>query len=252
MSVSNFVLLAAGRGSRLAELTRYTPKPLLPICGVSALQRILDKLITIKNKHIVVVTGYQHDKVSSFLTATYGNEVNIVFNKMYSQDTNILSVDIGVDALPRPFEGYTVIETDIILEPDGWDKFLSFQDDDFSVWATYGRYSRDLTGAAIKVDENLKVTDIVYAPTYQSVYKDWWKMLGILKVAKSEVVTDRALRKKAINQSINQYYLMPWLENIKLLPCGIIDLAEFLVTSYNDLDSYNRANELFSRLNIKS
>ena len=50
---------------------------------------------------------------------------------------------------------------------------------------------------------------------------------------------------------LNQYYLMPWLENVGLLPCGVIDLSGFLVRSYNDLYSYNQTNELFSMLKNK-
>lgn len=251
MNINNFVLLAAGRGSRLSELTSLTPKPLLPVCGVSALQRIIDKLILINRRDIVVVTGYQHDKLHSFLSAKYGGEVNIVYNELYDQDTNILSVDMGVDALKRPDQGYTIIETDIILEPAGWDKFFSLHERHSSAWATCGLYSRQLTGGAIKVDENSSVTKLVYAPEYQTAYKGWLKMLGILKVGRSEVLVDRALRKKAITKSLNQYYLMPWLENVGLLPCGVIDLSGFLVRSYNDLYSYNQTNELFSMLKNK-
>lgn len=247
----NFVLLAAGRGSRLSELTSETPKPLLPIGGVPALQRILDRLVTIKNKHIVVVTGYQHDKLKSFLTDQYGSEVNIVFNDRYEEDTNILSVDLGVDALPQPEKGYTIIETDIVLEPRGWDKLLSLHQQKSSAWVTFGYYCAELTGAAIKVDENFRVLEIVYASDYNEAYKNWSKMLGILKVGESEVNTDRFLRKVAIKETINQYYLMPWLENLTSLPCGVIDLSEFQAMSYNDLDSYRKTNEIFHQYTVK-
>jgi NDP-sugar pyrophosphorylase family protein len=245
MDIQNFVLLAAGRGSRLSELTSETPKPLLPIGGVPALQRILDHLVRIKNKHIVVVTGYQHDKLESFLINQYGSEVNIIFNDRYEKDTNILSVDLGVDALPQPEKGYTIIETDIILESEGWDKLLSLHQQNSSAWVTFGYYSTELTGAAIKVDENFRVLEIVYAPKYNEKYKNWSKMLGILKVGEREVTIDRLLRKDAIKKTIKQYYLMPWLENIHSLPCSIIDLSDFIAMSFNDLDSYNKTNEIF-------
>jgi NDP-sugar pyrophosphorylase family protein len=251
MKFHNFVLLAAGKGNRLNELTSQTPKPLLPVAGVPAIQRILNQLIKLKGREIVVVTGYRNEEISLFLQNEFGNEIKLVYNERFEDDTNILSVDLGVDALSKPDLGYTIIETDIILETKGWEHFLSFRGDSFSAWATVGCYSEKLTGAAVKVSNAGSVTKIVYAPEYDRDFEGWLKMLGILKVGFKEVEYDRELRKKAINNGIDQYYLNPWLENLDHLPCRTIDLSDYFGGAFNDLVSYKQINQGYEKLLIK-
>ena len=43
MSINLFIP-AAGLGTRLRPLTETTPKPLLPICGVPLMQRIIEQI----------------------------------------------------------------------------------------------------------------------------------------------------------------------------------------------------------------
>jgi CTP:phosphocholine cytidylyltransferase-like protein len=244
---NNFILLAAGKGSRLEILTRLTPKPLLPVCGLPAIQNIIEPLIKLENPDIVVVTGYREKEVKQFIRNTYGNSIKLVFNEKYEVDTNILSVNLGVEALDNPKCGYSIIETDIILEPNGWKEFLSFRKSSFSAWATMGAYSKNLTGGAVEVSPDGEVKNIVYAPKYDKRFEGWKKMLGFLKVGINEVELDRELRQKAIKNRIDQYYLNPWLENLNLLPCGEIDLSGFFAGAFNDLDSYNKLNNDYNK-----
>jgi choline kinase len=245
--IQNFILLAAGRGSRIAKLTANIPKSLLPIAGIPVLKHIIDNLMKIKNKEIVVVTGYRHLDVNSYLVNKYGNKIKIVFNEAYEKDTNILSVDLGVDALLNPESGYIIIETDIILEPKGWNQLFK-QLNKSSAWVTFGLYSKILTGAAIHIDKNNSVLQIVYAPIYNKKYDGWVKLLGILIVGEKEVKRDRLLRKEAIRQKIDQYYMGPWVENLDQLPCKIIDLTSYYAGSFNDVISYRKLDDGYKEI----
>jgi choline kinase len=243
MITRNFVLLAAGRGSRLAQLTNETHKSLLPISGKPVLQYLLDQLIILKECDIVVVTGYRSDDINSFLNAKYGNAIRTVFNQFYESDVNILSVDLGVDALFSRETGYMIIETDIILEPAGWQCLLRSGKSLTSEWTTIGNYSANLTGAALKTDDTGRVKEIVYAPKYDKQFDGWKKLLGTLYVGRNEVSSDIALRKEAIQRSISQYYLMPWIENINKLPCYEIDLSNYYAASFNDIEAYKKTDK---------
>ncbi len=197
MIPQKFVLLAAGRGRRLAQLTTQTHKSLLPIAGKPILQHLLDQLMMLKERDVVVVTGYRCDDIDSFLRTKYGNAIKTVFNQFYGSDTNILSADMGVDALLCREAGYMIIETDIILEPDGWQCLLGPRQSALSEWATIGNYSKNLTGAALKTEETGRIIDIVYAPKYDEKFDGWKKLLGALYVGEKEVALDIEMRKKS-------------------------------------------------------
>ncbi len=243
----NIVFLAAGRGSRLSELTIDTHKSLLPVAGKPALHHILDIAMASNPCDVVIVTGYRSDDIEAFVRATYGDAVRVAFNERYAADTNILSTDIGVDALRQPEDGYQIVETDIVMQPAGWQRIFRGERA-ASEWSTRGRYSRDLTGGALKATESGAVESIVYAPNYDAQYQDWSKLLGTLYVGRNEVEADRRIRKQAIERSIAQYYMTPWVEHLAQLPCRELNLSAFFAASYNDVAAYRNASQTFEEM----
>jgi len=66
------LILAAGKGKRLGALTKKTPKPLIPVAGKSILERIIDGLKGAADiEQFIVVTGYKHEKIESFLSMKF-------------------------------------------------------------------------------------------------------------------------------------------------------------------------------------
>lgn len=243
----NIVFLAAGRGSRLSELTIDTHKSLLPVAGKPALQHILDVAVASNPRDIVVVTGYKNADIETFIRATYGDAIRTVLNDRYASDTNILSTDVGVDALHHPEDGYQIVETDIVMQAAGWQRIFRGERS-ASEWSTRGTYGPDLTGGALKSDADGQVQGIVYAPHYDPQYHGWSKLLGTLYVGKNEVEADRRIRKQAISRTIAQYYMTPWVENLAALPCRELDLSAFFAASYNDVGAYRNATHTFEKM----
>ncbi len=61
------VILAAGRGTRLSAIGVETPKPLVAVAGVPAVDRVVDGLLDADVAGIVVVTGHRADEVEAHL-----------------------------------------------------------------------------------------------------------------------------------------------------------------------------------------
>lgn len=70
------IILAAGKGKRLAPLTNYAPKSLLPINSRPILSYALDNIIEAKIENVVITLGYMAEKIESFLKNEYSNKIN--------------------------------------------------------------------------------------------------------------------------------------------------------------------------------
>jgi len=64
--IDTAVLLAAGRGKRLAPWTDRTPKPLLPHRGQATLDRLLDSLERAGISRVVLVTHHLADQIKAY------------------------------------------------------------------------------------------------------------------------------------------------------------------------------------------
>jgi choline kinase len=73
------VILAAGRGRRLKPLTNNTPKPLIKLNGKTIIEHQIDCCRRLGLKNIVIVVGYQKNKIKKIV----GNSVKYVVNKEY-------------------------------------------------------------------------------------------------------------------------------------------------------------------------
>ncbi len=91
------MLLAAGRGRRLAPLTDRTPKPLLPVHGQSLIQRILGRLKQAGIREAVINTHHLAQQIES----TIGDGTTIGLPIRYSRESELLETGGGIKkALP--------------------------------------------------------------------------------------------------------------------------------------------------------
>lgn len=242
----SIVLLAAGSGSRLKPLTDDLPKCLLPIGDKVVLDWILDALLSDPEREIVIVSGYAGEKIEAHLAQNYAeSNIRTVRNDRYLEDVNILSVDIGVDSLRNPEAGYSIVETDLLLDSAAWKRILNAEDRG-SYWVTRGCYGPELTGGIVNAGvDGASIDGIAYVPEYDPAYAGWNKMVGILSVGPDEVVADRHWRKQAVKESCAQYYMVPWINHADELPCTAVDLGSAYAASFNTADDYHQASDAF-------
>lgn len=64
--ITKAVILAAGRGTRMRDLTQEIPKPMLMVQGKPILQYILEGLMSVGIRQFCIVTGFRADVVEGF------------------------------------------------------------------------------------------------------------------------------------------------------------------------------------------
>jgi NDP-sugar pyrophosphorylase family protein len=70
------VILAGGKGSRLAPVTNFLPKALVPINGSPILKHQFDQIKRIGISKVIVLTGYLASSIKDFCK-TYSGELEI-------------------------------------------------------------------------------------------------------------------------------------------------------------------------------
>ena len=60
------VILAAGKGTRMRELTDEQPKPMLKVQGKPILEHILQGLVAADIRQVFIVTGFRAEMIESY------------------------------------------------------------------------------------------------------------------------------------------------------------------------------------------
>ena len=103
------VILLAGMGTRLGELTETTPKSLLPIGPSTALERMVGALTAHGVESIVLVCGHMQEQIEEFLVGRFGDiEITVLRNPEYRTTNTGYSLLVAREEL----EGHTFLKLD--------------------------------------------------------------------------------------------------------------------------------------------
>ena len=95
-SIMKAIILSAGQGSRLGQLTHDRPTCLIEFAGRSLLDRQLDTLAANGIDEVVVVTGFRDDQIEASLARRSGGpRVRTVFNPFYKVADNLGSLFVA-------------------------------------------------------------------------------------------------------------------------------------------------------------
>lgn len=97
------IILAAGYSSRMGEL-----KPIMDFNGITPIERCINLFKNCGINNIIVVTGYQNDRVQDFLKVGIKN----IINNQYSEGM-FSSVQAGVEAVSEDTNAFFLLPVDI-------------------------------------------------------------------------------------------------------------------------------------------
>ena len=107
------VILAAGMGKRLKELTQNNTKCMVKVNGVTLIDRMLHQIEKHHLSRIVIVIGYQGQKLVDYVRELdIQTPIEFVFNPIYDKTNNIYSLALAKDWLCK--EDTLLFESDLI------------------------------------------------------------------------------------------------------------------------------------------
>lgn len=138
------VILAAGRGTRLAGQFGDIPKCLLGFAGRTLLERQLASLRLVGVEAVTVVAGYQAERVE----AVCAGRAELLVNSRYAETNSLYSLWL---ARPLLREGFVVLNGDVLFHPQMLSDLLTSRHEDALLVAF-----RDGTATPF-ADEEMKV-----------------------------------------------------------------------------------------------
>lgn len=108
--IKNAIILAAGRGSRMKELTNDKPKCMQIINNKSVIQRTIEVLKYKNIKNIIVVTGYKSNILKRHLNNLF-NDIIYIENDRWNETNSIYSMYLATAYLQNSI----VIDSDIYI-----------------------------------------------------------------------------------------------------------------------------------------
>lgn len=199
------IILAAGMGKRLKELTQDNTKCMVKVNGVRLIDRALGQLSKLGLKRTVLVTGYEGAKLRRHVGHKWqGMRVDYVNNPIYNKTNNIYSLALAADELVK--DDTLLIESDLIFEDAIFEKVLN---DPHPNVAVVDAFKSWMDGTCVTIDENQLIKRFV--PKKDFVYEEiptYYKTVNVYKFSKEFSREDYVPFLKAYSKALgdNEYY----------------------------------------------
>jgi molybdenum cofactor cytidylyltransferase len=95
------IILAAGQSKRMGR-----NKMLLPFGRSTVIETIVTEVTACKLSEVAIVTGYEREKIEALLV---NSPVRCVFNPDFAHDEMIVSIQVGLRALPSEIDAALII-----------------------------------------------------------------------------------------------------------------------------------------------
>lgn len=162
------VILAAGKGTRMKELTNERPKPMLFVHGKPILQHILEGLKNVGILDVFIVTGYKAEAIEEYFKDGSWMGLKISYGRQVVQD--------GTGRAPlvaREFVGndpFLLTYGDILVKPETYSEMTKkFYSAIYSGLITVTRGEDYTKGGLLIFDNNFILKNLIEKPSHEQV-----------------------------------------------------------------------------------
>lgn len=199
------VILAAGMGKRLKELTKDSTKCMVPVNGVTLCERALRQLDNLELSKIILVVGYEGQKLIDYVnTLNLKTPVVFIDNEIYYKTNNIYSLYMAKDYLVS--EDTLLLESDLIFEEKVLRRLVA---DPYPSLAVVAKYEAWMDGTVVTLDEENNILDFIGKKQFRYSDTDkYFKTVNIYKFSKEFSATQYVPFLEAYCKALgmNEYY----------------------------------------------
>ena len=175
------VILAAGMGKRLKELTQNNTKCMVKVNGVTLIDRMLHQIERQHLSRIVIVVGYEGQKLIDYIgTLDIQTPITYINNPIYDKTNNIYSLALAKDWLCK--DDTLLFESDLIFEDSVLEALVN---DPRETLALVDKYESWMDGTCVKLGDDDSIEAFVPGKKFKfNEIKDYYKTVNLYKFSK--------------------------------------------------------------------
>ncbi|MCE8758661.1 aminotransferase class I/II-fold pyridoxal phosphate-dependent enzyme [Bacteroides fragilis] len=234
------IILAAGMGKRLGDLTKDNTKCMVKVNGVPLIDRLLTQLSRFSLVKVIIVIGYEGKKLRDYIGQEYkGLAIEYIENSIYNTTNNIYSLSLAKQQLQE--DDTLLIESDLIFEDSLFDMILNSPDPNV---ALVDKYETWMDGTMVHLDEENNIVNFVPKKTFKySDVSSYYKTVNVYKFSKefSRSKYVPFLEAYSIAWGNNEYYeqvlrVITLLDNTDLKALPLTGEKWYEIDDVQDLD----------------
>ena len=170
-SINRAVVLAAGRGTRMRDLTNDVPKPMIAVRGKPILQHIVEGLRGAGVTRILIVVGYRADVVRQALGDGSALGVEIEYVAQEVQDGTGKVVELAREFVGR--DPFVLVYGDIIVDPSNYQRLVRLEPDAEAIVSV--KQNEDVSkGGAVFLNQQFELIDLREKPQPGEPTSPWY------------------------------------------------------------------------------
>ena len=175
------IILAAGMGKRLGELTKGNTKCMIEVGGETLISRLLHQLDQLHLQRIILVVGYKAKELREYLLNIHiQTAIEYVENTIYNKTNNIYSLYLAKDYLTK--DDTLLFESDIIMEDSLIQKLI---ENPYPDLALVDKYESWMDGTVVTIDEENRILRFIPNSLFKyDEIPDYYKTVNVYKFSK--------------------------------------------------------------------
>lgn len=148
------IILAAGMGRRLGELTKNNTKCMVSVNGITLIDRMLSQLSSLNLSRVIIVIGYKGENLRKYIGNEYkGLKIEYIDNPVYDKTNNIYSLALAKKELQE--DDTLLVESDLIFDDA---MFPMIVNSPYPNLALVAKYESWMDGTMVYIDADNNIT----------------------------------------------------------------------------------------------